>query len=200
MNNNVIGYTLYAHDNDTEMYPRASTVISRCPICGARTELFPHNPKYVFQRNFTVPYSEDKIEVSHRATDCSCTYDGQFIVTKHFKDFCEKQAYSGLRFLGFNKDKYHFQLIVTNEVEVNTNKSNIRYEKQCPFCELCEWVGPTPEYYDISTPLPDGFYRSDLIIGPYYARHPQIIVGAVTMQKILDEKFKGIIFDPIFGA
>lgn len=197
----IIGYSITSHFNDTEMYERASIAVPKCPVCGYRTELFPHNPNYAFRKSFKPVYLED-MTISNEKTACSETYDCQWIVSWNFKLFCEEQKYEGLTFLDFVKDKWHFHLIVNHEIKIDlvADEGPMRYEKLCPACQKYEWIGPPPKFFQVNGPLADGFYRSDLIFGDAHGRHPLTLIGIETMKKLKAMKFKALTYQPIYRA
>lgn len=195
---NVAGYTLSGHYNNTEMFERKDANCPTCYYCGYRLDFFPHNPNYVFRKTYKPVYAEG-VEVLKKTTALAMTYDGQIIVSKAFRKFCIQQNYQELSFLGFLHDREHFHLIVMPQLEVDTQRSNLRFENLCLVCQNYEWVGPSPQYLRVKCPLADGFYRSDLFLGSPHGRHPLIVVGVDTKLKLDALELKGLIFKPVYG-
>lgn len=195
---NTIGYILGGHHNDTEMFERKDATVPKCAGCGYRLDFFPHNPSYVFKKTFKPGYMPEVI-VSKSSTALSMTYDGQVIVSKAFKDFCLQQGYEGLVFLEFLHDKEHFHFGVTPQIKVDVERSKLQFGKLCPVCKKYDWIGPTPRYFQITEPLADGFYRSDLIFGDQYSRHPFIVVAIETYSKLLSAQLRGLEFQAVYG-
>jgi hypothetical protein len=192
------GYCLSGNFNDTTMYNKKDVSLERCSHCGYRLNFFPTNPNYVLKGKFKPVYNAD-LTVTEK-TSYSCTYDGQRIVSQAFKEYCVKQGYQGLQFVEFPKDPFHFHLIVTNQVIFDAERRKTAFDKLCPVCGNYESViGANPAYLKITEPLPDGFYRTDLLFASGDEKSPLIIVGIETADKLKDAKLKGVDFRPVYG-
>jgi hypothetical protein len=105
----IVAYTLSAHDDGTHMLgdetyrpPRSAGFHdwrfgkdgvphpATCPTCGRKTDSEYVNPKFKARR---------------RTWDISHTCDGYVIVSKHFREFCEKHGWHGMTFLPLPADK-----------------------------------------------------------------------------------------------
>jgi hypothetical protein len=135
------------------------------------------------------------------ADDISHTYDGQTIVSKAFKEFCEKNEYRWIKFGEFENDPNHFHLILRRVVKFDAVRRKTRFEHLCPHCGNYESiVGVKPAYLLVNEPLGDGFYRSDLLFASGNEKHPLTFVGIQTRAKLKLSGLKGLEFAPAFGT
>ena len=157
-----------------------------CSKCGYRTDFF---------------YINRKFRVSRRVYDLSCTYDGYTIVSRKFKEFCDRKEYKYIEFKEFDKDYDFFALFPVNVVEYDTDRNKPQYENYCESCGNYESViGPSPIYLKgVTEPLADGFYRTDIMFASGNEKSPLIIIGPETKETILKEGFKNIYFEKIIG-
>ena len=181
----IIGYLLYGPDNGSHMYEDASG-LRVCGKCGYKTDYDYVNPD---------------LKISRRAYDFSSTYDGCDIVSLKFKEFCMREKYTGVEFMELPSDPVFFFLIVRNMLIFDLEKRNslhennpVFFDKQCNMCGNYKTiVRPMPAYFkDVSSPLADGLYRSDLTFASGHAKSPLIIAGVDTYKKMKREKFRGI--------
>lgn len=178
----LVGFNLYSQDNDTHMF---SAEPETCPVCNYRRNFLAYNPEYVLRGT---------------KFDISTTYDGFVIVSEPFRQFCVEQGYDGLRFGEFRHDRSHYNFAVSHEVRFDAEKRRTRFEKLCPHCGNYESIiGATPSYLLIEQPLPDGFYRSDLLFGSGNEKHPLMFVGVETRKKLETAGLKGLEFCEAFG-
>jgi hypothetical protein len=182
----IIGYNLDGQDNDTYMF-RDNSPLPKCEGCGYRLDFSPTNRKYVLKK------CKDAI---------SATYDGQTIISKAFKEFCELNEYLGIKFGAFENDPNHFHLTLTHIVKFDSIRRKTRFEKLCPQCGNYESiVGATPVYLLVDKSLEDGFYRSDLIFASGNEKHPLTLVGIETKAKLIAAGLglKDVDFSPAYG-
>lgn len=181
---NIVGYRLSYQFNGTDMF-RDNSSLPKCNGCGYRLDFSPTNPKYVLRGT---------------KRDISATYDGQTIVSKAFKEFCERNKYSGLEFRPFENDPSHFHFIVNRQVKFDAKRRGVRFENLCPQCGNYESVvGGKPAYLIIAEPLVDGFFRSDLLFASGNEKHPLTLVGIETKTKLKAAKLRGLEFSPAYG-
>jgi hypothetical protein len=192
----IIGYQLSISYNDTEMYEDDDTTIARCSLCGYRLDFFLTNPDYLLNKKYKPIYMKDAVT---KKTAISVTYDSQKIASIHFKEFCEKQGYEGLKFIEFPKDPWHFHLIVENIIKVDQKKGQIKFGEHCPICGNFESIHGELTFFDVAEPLADGIYRSDLLYGNGDLKGPILIIGIETRKKIKEAELKGIAFDTAYG-
>jgi len=180
----LVGYTLSGQDNDAYMFSKTETV-ERCVVCGYRLKFLAFNPSY---------------EAGNSKADFAATFDGFWIVSLRFKEFCLAEEYKDLSFGEFEKDKKHFNFGVSRIVEFDALKRQTRFENFCSACGNYESViGATPSYLLISDVLKDGFYRSDLLFGSGDEKHPLIFVGIETKAKLENTGLIGLEFSEAFG-
>jgi hypothetical protein len=182
----LVGYKINGQDNDTYMFQDNSR-IPKCEKCGYRLNFSTTNPDYFLKS------CKDAI---------STTYDGQTIVSKAFKHFCELNRYSGIKFGGFENDPNHFHLILMQVVQFDAIKRKTRFENLCSQCGNYESIiGATPTYLLVDKPLEDGFYRSDLIFASGNEKHPLNLVGIETKAKLeaAGLGLEAVDFSPAYG-
>src|SRR6266446_13227 len=178
---NIVGYKIGGQDNDTHMF-RDDSSLRKCEGCGYRLDFSATNPQYCLNKC---------------SDDISATYDGQTIVSRAFKDFCERNEYQGIKFAVFENDPNHFHLVVLREVKFDAERRKTRFENLCPQCGNYESiVGAKPAYLLISEPLDSGFYRSDLLFASGNEKHPLTLIGNETKAKLEAAKLKGLEFSP----
>ena len=117
--------------------------------------------------------------------------DGHLIVTERFRDFCLRNGYDDVEFPCVDRKRPLFELRPTRILDVDVERSKPIF---CEFCMRCGnfecyLYGQGLYLQDVNEPLPDGFYRTDLIVGCRSGKHPIIIVAPETRKKIIAEKF-----------
>ena len=181
----IVGYVLFGQDNGTRMFGSDSAV-ARCGTCGYILDVNASNPDYVLRR---------------ADLDISSTFENRVIVSRAFKKFCEQAKCEGVTFRGFSADRDHFHLTVAREVSFDPIARKTRFEKKCPSCGNYEAVaGATPAFLKIKEPLPDGFFRTDVLFGSGDERQPLIIVGVETKAKLEKAGLRGLEFAPAYAA
>lgn len=164
---------------------RDSDIPSTCPTCGWRLDFQAHNPKY-------------KLRSTKR--DISATYDGQLIVSKQFRDFCQQEGINGARFLPFINDENHFHLVVDRIVPFVVSEQSPKFYKYCSTCKIYgDIILASKVYISTTVPLLDGFYRTDLVFASGNEKHPLVLVGTDTKSKLKAVGLKGLEFEPAFG-
>ena len=195
----VVGAAILVNDNDTWMWDDDDPRLPRCPVCGYRTNFFATNPDYVPKARFKPVYAPE-LAIT-KQTAMASTYDGQVIVTRLFKEFCQAQGYEGLEFRGFCRDPEHFHFVATRQVQFDTKRSGTRFEKQCPRCGNYESIVPAqPAIIKVPESVADAILRTDLLFASGDEKNPVIIVGHETARKIKSAGFRGISFGPVYGS
>lgn len=180
----LVGYKLTGQDNDTVMFEEEDAV-PRCSRCGYRLNFEPHNPAY---------------RLRSKRDDISATYDGQLVVSTAFKNVCLEAGYRGPAFLGFDTDPNHHHLIVTPQIAFDAQRRETRFENLCSVCGNYESiVGTRPCYLLVDEPLPDDFFRTDLMFASGNEKHPLVVVGIETKARLLAAGLKGLEFSPAYG-
>ena len=153
--------------------------------------------------------------------DISYTYDNFCIVSEKFKAFCQNEKYVGLEFVLLPQSPGFYWFKVNTILEYNIDAKGrlfINYDSlyEAPNIDLKERrikfinyneqydgyeeiIGAHPVCLKTQTPLPDGFFRTDLCFGSYATKHPLYIVGEITRKKLKQAGFKEIDFDKILN-
>lgn len=192
----IIAYTISPHDDDTHMLgdetyrPPLATGFhdwrfgqegiahpATCQTCGRKTDPTYINPEF---------------KVKRRSRDISATYDGYTLVSGRFRTFCEKQGWHGMSFIPLPSDKGFFVLRLSNVLPFDAERRGTRFEKLCPECRaFYDVIGATPAYLrDITEPIEEGFFRSDLEFASGPEQSPLILVGVRTAEKLKEQKFQ----------
>jgi hypothetical protein len=92
-----------------------------------------------------------------------------------------------------------YELRATRVLDVDMDRSEPLLME---FCRRCGNFGGYLEgrglfLEDVTTPLKEGFYRTDLIFGCGTGKRPTIVVGEKTMLKLQAAKFTGMWFRPV---
>jgi len=185
----LIGYTLSAYDNDSYMCSSCDRVLddmpglSVCSTCSWRTDFAYTNPAFKIKR---------------KKYDISYTYDGALIASERFRDICHANGYDGLEFRDLPKSSGWFHLHVHAVREFDAVRRRTRFENLCDTCGFYESVvGATPSFLVDSSPLLDGFCRSDLLFASRNEKHPLIFVGVDTLNTLKESGITGLCPDKI---
>lgn len=176
----IIGYELTGYDNDSYMTGSCEKLfeipeIPKCKKCGYRLDY---------------KFTNKSFKLKRKTLDISETYDGITIVSLKFKEFCIRNKYTNLTFIDLPNAPNFYQLYIVG----NTLKYEaILKEKFCEECQQYESVvGPSLNKENITKPLNDGFYQSDLWFASGNEKSPTIIISSETLKKLKIEKIKGI--------
>ncbi len=199
----LIAYHVLTRDNETQMlgdatwYPEdpcgfydwrfaqdGAPHPATCPACGRKTDPTFINPSYKLKK---------------RRWDFGLTRDGYFIVSRRFRKFCEDQGWEGMEFVTLPAEDLFFVLRLTCILKFDVVKGETRFKKFCSQCGAYhDVVGAIPVYLSqISEPIEDGFYRSDLEFGSGHEQCPLILVGTNTAPKLRSQRFLRMRFDPV---
>jgi hypothetical protein len=156
--------------------------LATCPSCGIRTDF---------------EYTSPTFRLRNRKYDFSETYDGARIVSGRFKAFCEQSRYAGLRFVPLPKSRGFFHLLVDRTVPLDAERIGIKKEGFCSTCgNYREVFGLfTHHIRDLSSPLEDGLWASDMLVSSGHWKHSVLYAGPVTRQRMKDAGLKGLHFD-----
>lgn len=181
---NLVAFNLSGQDNDSYMFSDFPTAES-CDLCGYRMDFLKYNPNYYTGK--ILP-------------DFSATYDGFWIVSQKFKEFCVRKNVPNLAFDKFINLKTYYNFRPGNIVAFDAVRRKTWFEKKCDKCENYESVtGTRPTYLKIAEPLKSGIYRTDLVFASGNEKHPLILVGLETKEELVKEKLEGLEFAPAFG-
>lgn len=121
--------------------------------------------------------------------DYSSTYDGYTIVSKAFKEFCEKLNLSGLSFYQLKQEKGYFVFDTDNVLKVEQDPEFIKKINLCKTCGVYSTVTLTGiPLAKIDKPLQIGIYKTDLEFASTFERAPIIIVS-LDIQNNIPKKF-----------
>ena len=181
-----IGYQISGYDNGCYMTGSGSKLfaelkdIPKCEACGYRTDYRYTNKDFKFRR---------------KKLDFSSTYDGVTIVSQRFKEFCIHHGYSNLVFAELPKAVGFFQFYIKGNVLLFS--AGLK-EKLCKKCGQYESVvGPAIIAHNITEPLSDGFYQSDLWFASGNEKSPIWLISPTTREKLNKEGFNNICFNKI---
>jgi hypothetical protein len=181
----IVGYTVTGYPNGTTMFNACDPGVKRCPACGQRDWLA-HNPLYRQTRR--------------RHSDLLLTQDHAAIVTQAFRSFCEANHCHELRILEFQRDPHHFHLQAQRVIALNTEKTHTAVVAHCPACRNpTAPADPRLNFVQASSPLSDGFYRSNLPFSDGMGTGPLLIVGHRTRTKMMAAHLKGLIFREVYN-
>lgn len=181
----IVGHDVVGQDNDSYMY-YGDPAAPRCPKCG-----------YVVDREYVNP----GFKLNMKRYDLSHTYDGCTIVSASFKEFCEREKYSGVRFLLIGSTPEFYRLRLDNVVDFDAERRGTRFGRRCSQCDKYKSViGATPCYLKgLARPLADGLYRTDLEFGDGDEKEYCIIVGVETARKMKGFELIGIDYEDCLG-
>ena len=181
----IIGYEMTGYDNNSYMTGSCEKLydlpfIPKCDKCGYRTDY---------------RYTNKDFKIKRKTLDISSTYDGITIVSLKFKEFCNRYDYKNLVFVDLPKSPNFFQFYTQDNL---INYSASLKENLCEKCGQYESiVGPSMQLDNITKPLEDGFYQSDLYFASGNEKSPIIIISPVTKENLQKEKFKNICLSKI---
>lgn len=115
--------------------------------------------------------------------DIVCTYDGFYIVSERFKNFCDEQGYEGLIFTPLKKSPSHYYF--EPQIIFPVDERNTIFEnegEQCPKCGKYEWFGGPHRIYSkyYYTEQDNFICRLDEFFGDKGRKHYIIIIGLKT--------------------
>jgi hypothetical protein len=136
----------------------------------------------------------EKVTVRGRS-DVYCVW-GHLVVTERFREFCLRGGYDDIEFPCVEKRRPLYQLRPTRVLDVDIERSEPQFGDFCTRCGNFESYifGRGLFLRDVAEPLPDGFYRTDLVFGCRAGKFPTIVVGPETREKIIAERFSRVRF------
>ncbi len=139
------------------------------------------------------------LRIKKRRYDISCTYDGIDVVSHRFKEVCETNNLTGLKFIPLPDDPDFFQIQATEIVPFDAERRGTRFEKQCPTCGHFESVvGATPVCLKDGAKIPEkGFVRTDLEFATDDEKSPLLLCGQHAGDILNAAKLKGLDLAPI---
>ena len=153
------GYFAYKHMEDRP---------DCCPIC--HNTIFPTPPTdFVFRK---------------RTGDYWCTYDGFYIVSEKFKQFCELHKYPNLTFTPIRKSSGYYFFMTNEIIKMDYERSGTRFLNKRDCCGNYDQVVVIPDVVakDETVHVKDFIARAEFIGGYRYRKSPFIYVGNKTFK------------------
>ena len=167
----------YMYDNEN----RPGT----CPICHNTLEKIPD-----------IHYKVEK-----KRADILCTYDGFYIVTEKFKEFCNENKYPNITFIALTDSigYYFFMPHDIYKLDYIHCKTQFLNKREC--CgSHDEIIAPLIyKYPKFSTESDDFINRSEYFFGTKGCKAPLIIIGLKTQQKMKAFGLKGIDYKNVYS-
>lgn len=172
-----VGYEFAAHDGGYDPFEYWESVPMKgihCPEC--------YSP---------LDHEMISTRVSVRGRSDVFFADRHVLVTERFREFCLRNGYDDVEFPCVDKRRPLFELRPTRILDVDVERSEPIICEFCMRCGnfQCYLYGRGLYLRDVTKPLPDGFYRTDLIFGCRAGKHPMIIIGPETREKIVAQRF-----------
>ena len=177
-----IGYVLYAHDggsNPYEYWGDDPVPGIHCPECYSPID---HT---AVSNTFDTRSKRDAIWA-----------DGHIIVSARLRDWCLKSGYTDVEYPCVNERRGLYELRPTRVLQVDLERSEPLLASFCMKCGNFDsyLLGRGIFFYDISKPLRDGIYRTDLIYGCRMAKNFWTIVAPETRDKMRAAKLRDLKF------
>lgn len=156
-----------------------------CPTCGGKID-----PDYI----------NPQFRVKRRGRDLTATYDGYVLVSQGFRKFCEvNNWHRDVQFTTLPEDDSYLVFKPRRTLEFDAARRKTRFEDYCPSCKkYFNVIGATPVFLrNISAPIAEGFFRSDLEFASGHEQHPLVIVGIKTAEAIKREAFEKVDLEAI---
>lgn len=121
---------------------------------------------------------------------------GHVVVSERFRNFCVRNRYADLAFHDVGKRRKRYELRAKRILRVDVERSHPYLAEFCTRCGNfeCYLRGKGLFLENVNEPLPDGFYRTDLIWGCRAGKHPLILVGIETKRKLVAAGLTGLDF------
>ena len=179
----MIAYRISGPFNDSYMFD-SDSYVGDCAYCNARLE----------------PKINHSFVLQKRKYDVSYTYDGYFVVSERFKDFCTYTKQENLIFHSLASEPNFYVMETTTVLEFDYIKREVEFTNQCEHCGVYEEViGSTPTFLinnkDI---IEQGIYRTDIEFTSKKNRGSLIIMGIETLKEFRVQRFKGLDYRAIF--
>ena len=182
----IVGKMIYCYDNDSYMYrPKELVFLNCCSLCNVP-----------LARNINPDF-----RLSKKNYDISATYDGYFIVSNAFKEFCISNGFEGLNLYTLKLESDFCLLLDTdNIVYLDHERRGTKFDEYCKVCQRYNSVaGGSPNFFKTSNQkLLNTIYTSDVMYGYKNSQHPLFIINMDLFSLLKAEKFRGIYFENIY--
>ena len=176
------GFSVTGHDNGSHAFFGRND-LTRCDTCGELLDKW---------RESLVG-----LRIKKRKLDISSTYDGVDVVSKRFIEVCQNADLRGLSFTALPDDPEFFQLTASACVEMDLEKSTIRFIDRCTTCGRWESVvGPLIVLKEGATIPERAFVRSDIEFASGDEKSPLILCDHETGTILREAKLKGLCLEP----
>jgi len=134
--------------------------------------------------------------------DIGCTYDGRYIVSSRFKEFCAENYPNNLTFESVTIGNDYFLASPMDVLRFDVLKRKTSFRDLCQACgNYTHITGATPAFLmSQEAPISHGIYRTDIVFGSGRSKSALIIVGTETKREIIVNKLTGATFLPAYGS
>ena len=162
--------------------------VQRCPACGEMLN------------KWDVPLTD--LRLKRRRSDISATYDGVKTVSQRFRDVCETEGLTGLRFISLPKDKAFYAIRPIRAVRFDAVRRQTEFLNRCDVCgRYRSVVGATPVCLKAGESIhPKEFVWTDLEFASGDEKHPLLLCGVEAGQILKRAKLRGLDIEPIKDA
>ena len=125
--------------------------------------------------------------------------DGHIIVSERFRDFCRDSRYDDIEFPCVDEKRRLYELRPTRVLQVDIERSEPLLSSFCTKCGNfeCYMRGRGIFLYDLTKPLRDGVYRTDLVVGCCLGKSYDIIVAPETRARMAAQGFRNLRFSAL---
>jgi hypothetical protein len=131
-------------------------------------------------------------------SDFLITYEGFHLVTAAVIKFCKKNKYKDIEFVPLPGNSNYYWMKPHAVIEYDFKKADtkfIRYSKNCRGYR--EVIGGYPVCLKKVKSLGDNFYRTDISFGSVDGKHPLILIGTETFNKLKESGLRGVYFEKV---
>jgi hypothetical protein len=122
--------------------------------------------------------------------------DGHIIVSERFRNFCRDSGYDDIEFPRVDEKRRLYEMRPTRVLQVDIERSEPLLSDFCTKCGNfeCYMRGRGIYLHDVTRPLRDGVYRTDLIKGCRMGKSYDIIVAPETRTRMMAQGFQKLRF------
>ncbi len=177
-----LGYLVEAHDGGLDPF----NYWDDDPIPGI------HCPECYSPLDYDALAKNVKVRGQRDAFDA----DGHLIVSERLRDWCMGSGYGDVQFPCVNERRRLYEMRPTRVLQLDVERSEPLLKRFCAKCGNFDsyLLGRGTFLYDITKPLRDGLYRTDVVFGCRMGKHYLIIVAPDTREKMLAAKLRGLQF------
>jgi hypothetical protein len=140
-----------------------------------------------------------KYKLGRIRKDFLATYDGYYIVSQKFHDFCKREKYEHLEFIELPNNPNFYWFKVHSILPFDTERRGTRFlNYSAEFNGFEEIIGATPVYLKIDEPITEGIFRTNVCFGTGISKSPVICFGIITKEKIQKEGLTGFYFEKVY--